>query len=196
MDKYDLAYRFVAKWEGGLSDDPADRGGITHWGVSIEFLRDCARIDSSRCLHLGIEEPITRETIKALTQEQARALFRWRFWDVPGFERYDAPLAVTLFDCSVNHGVKRAILLAQKAFNYVCPDQGYWLIVDGIQGPKTRAALPTVNPVVLSLAIISARRDFYRAIVKSNASQKVFLKGWLNRADDLEKYVGNLELSS
>ena len=192
MDKFDTAYQFTAQWEGGLSDDPADRGGITHYGVCIEFLRDCARIDSGRCQSLGIYPPITRETIKALTKGQASELFRWRFWDTPKFEQYETPLAVTLFDCSVNHGVKRAILFAQKAFNSVCPDQGYWLIVDGIQGPKTRAALPTVNSVALSLAIISARRDFYRAIVKSNASQMVFLKGWLNRADDLERYVSNL----
>ena len=33
VDKFDLAYKFVADWEGGLTDDPADRGGITHYGV-------------------------------------------------------------------------------------------------------------------------------------------------------------------
>lgn len=193
MDKFETAYKFTQAWEGGLTDDPADRGGITNYGVSIEFLRDCERLDTTKLLCLGIKTPVSRESIKSLRKDQAKELFRWRFWDTPQFEIYKTPLAVTLFDCSVNHGVKRSILLAQKAFNYVCPDQGYWLIVDGIQGPKTRAALPTVNALALSLAIISARRDFYRAIVKSNASQKVFLKGWLNRADDLEKYVGSLE---
>lgn len=191
MDKYDIAYAFTQKWEGGLSDDPADRGGITNYGVCIEFLKDCARIDSVHCQHLGISLPLTRETIKALKKDQAKELFRWRFWDTPGFERYDTPLAITLFDCAVNHGVKRSILLAQKAFNNI-GDPALWLIVDGIQGPKTKTALQSVNAAALSTAIISERRDFYRAIVKSNYSQRVFLRGWLNRADDLEKYVDTM----
>jgi len=192
VDKYDLAYQFTQEWEGGLSDDPADRGGITHWGVSIEFLRDCARIDASHCLHLGIEEPVTRETIKALTKDQAKALFRWRFWDHPGFERYQTPLAVTLFDCSVNSGVKRAIILAQKAHNRVCHDPAEWLVVDGIQGPKTKAALAKDDSLAVSRAIVSERKDFYKAIVASNSSQRVFLRGWLNRADALDQYIGKL----
>ena len=192
MDKFSTAHRFVAKWEGDLSDDPADRGGITNFGVSIEFLRDCARIDASHCMHLGIEEPITRETIKALTKEQARDLFRWRFWDVTGYERYETPLAVTLYDCSVNHGVKRAVILAQKAHNRVCHDPAEWLIVDGIQGPKTKAALSKDDAVALSKTIVSERKAFYQAIVASNSSQRVFLRGWLNRANDLEKYIETL----
>ena len=191
MGKFETAYEFTARWEGGLSDDPADRGGITNYGVSIEFLKDCARIDSVHCQHLGISLPVTREIIKALKKDQAKELFRWRFWDTPGFELYDTPLAVTLFDCAVNHGIKRSILLAQKAFNNI-GDPALWLIVDGIQGPKTKMALQSVNAAALSTAIISERRDFYRAIVKSNYSQRVFLRGWLNRVDDLEKYVDTM----
>lgn len=191
MDKYDLAYRFVAEWEGGLTDDPADAGGITNFGVSFEFLKDCARLDSVKLLCLGIKTPITRETIKNLRKDQARDLFRWRFWDTPRYEIYQTPLAVTLCDCSVNHGVSKAIKLAQKAFNAL--STGSKLVVDGIQGPLTRAALESTNPGVLAKRIVVERKVFYQAIVATRPSQKCFLKGWMNRANALDQYIDELE---
>lgn len=193
MGKFETAYTFTKRWEGGLTDDAMDAGGITNFGVSFEFLKDCARLDSTKLLCLGIKTPVTRKTIVDLRQDQARDLFRWRFWDVPGYERYSLPLAVTLFDCSVNHGVSRAIKLAQKAFNAFCVNSNLRLEIDGIQGPKTRAALEASNAFILAKAIVSERKAFYQGIVDSRPSQKVFLRGWLNRANDLDKYVDSLE---
>jgi len=189
MGKFETAYKFTKTWEGGLDDDPVDAGGITKYGVSIEFLKDCERLDSTKLLCLGIKLPVSRESIKSLRIDQARDLFRWRFWDTPHFDRYDAPLAVTLFDCAVNHGTSRAIRLAQKAFNAISTDLGGKLAVDGIQGPLTKAALNSLPATSLAKEIIKQRKAFYQAIVDSRPSQKKFLKGWLNRANDLERYV-------
>lgn len=189
MGKFETAYEFTKKWEGGFDDDPVDAGGITNYGVSIEFLKDCERLDSVKLLCLGIKLPVSRESIKALRLDQARDLFRWRFWDTPGFDRYDSPLAVTLFDCAVNHGTSRAIKLAQEAFNNLSTDFGGKLAVDGIQGPLTKAALSSLPAPSLAKEIITKRKAFYQAIVNSKPSQKKFLKGWLNRANDLESYV-------
>lgn len=190
MDKFDTAHRFTLQWEGGLTDDPADRGGITNYGVCIEFLKDCARLDAVYVMSLGIQLPVTRESIKALRQDQGRALFRWRFWEVPQFEQYGTPLAVTLYDCAVNHGVKRAIILAQRAFNSL--SSGVRLAVDGIQGPLTRSALASLDPYKLAHAIVRERKAFYNAIVESRPNQRVFLKGWMNRANDLDRYLETL----
>jgi len=38
---------------------------------------------------------------------------------------------------------------------------------------------------------LNLRRQKYIAIVNHNPSQKVFLKGWMNRIDRLEKYIKN-----
>lgn len=38
--------------------------------------------------------------------------------------------------------------------------------------------------------IIDQRRDFYERLAEKNPSQKVFLKGWLNRIAKLAKEVG------
>lgn len=189
MGKFETAYEFTKKWEGGLDDDPVDAGGITNYGVSIKFLKDCERLDSTKLLVLGIKLPVSRESIKSLRLDQARDLFRWRFWDTPNFDYYDTPLAVTLFDCAVNHGTSRAIRLAQKAFNAISTDLGGKLAVDGIQGPLTKAALNSLPATSLATRIILERKAFYQAIVDSRPSQKKFLKGWLNRANDLERYL-------
>jgi lysozyme family protein len=42
--------------------------------------------------------------------------------------------------------------------------------------------------------LIQLRREFYNKIVKNNPSQKVFLKGWMNRIDQVEKYVAAWDL--
>lgn len=192
MGKFETAYEFTKKWEGGLDDDPVDAGGITNYGVSIGFLKDCERIDSVKLLCLGIKLPVSRESIKTLRLDQARDLFRWRFWDTPNFDYYDTPLAVTLFDCAVNHGTSRAIKLAQEAFNAISTDFGGKLVIDGIQGPLTKAALSSLPATSLAKEIITKRKAFYHAIVDSRPLQKKFLRGWLNRANDLESYVEGL----
>ena len=84
MSYFPQAHAFTARWEGGLTDDPADRGGITKYGVSLAFLKGIADDgqDSRDMLdRMGIRLPVTREVIKSLTQGQASSLFKWQFWD-------------------------------------------------------------------------------------------------------------------
>ncbi len=38
---------------------------------------------------------------------------------------------------------------------------------------------------------LNLRREKYKAIVKNNPSQKIFLKGWMNRIDNLNKFIIN-----
>jgi len=42
--------------------------------------------------------------------------------------------------------------------------------------------------------LFKLREEFYNRIVKNNPSQKVFLKGWLNRISDLRKYIAAWDL--
>lgn len=42
--------------------------------------------------------------------------------------------------------------------------------------------------------LIEMRRDFFKKIVANNPSQSVFLKGWLSRIDQIEKYVAAWDL--
>jgi len=194
MDNFDIAHKFTAKWEGGLSDDAADRGGLTNYGVSIEFLKDFASEYDNRLKlqSLGVSPlPVTRSTIKYLTEDQAKAIFRHEFWNPLQLDDLPLQIAVLLYDAAVNSGKSQSVKLAQRGYN-ACVTYGTKLTVDGKLGPLTRAALSKTNTKPVRQAIITARENFYKDIVRNKPSQYVFLNGWLNRAADLRKYVESL----
>lgn len=183
------AHAFTAKWEGGLSDHPADRGGITAYGASIEFVKDIAATPSGRDFlsSIGVQIPITREVIRALRPGQVATMFRHKFWDALRLDELPFRQAAMLYDAAVNHGPAQAVKLSQRGYNR-CITHGVKLSVDGLLGPLTRKALQIDTDKVVQ-AIIQARRDFYQSIVTSKPDQRVFLKGWLNRANALEKML-------
>jgi len=190
---FELAQNFTAKWEGGLSDDAADKGGLTHYGVSLAFLTVIANTLKNQqwLFDIGVHPlPVTRETIRTLTRTQACEIFKHEFWDRLSLDSLPVQMAVLLYDAAVNSGCVQSVKLAQRGYNTV--GVGTRLDVDGKLGPLTRAALINNNSVDVRQAILDAREAFYRQIVARNASQKVFLRGWLNRVDDLRVYVEGL----
>ena len=184
------AHAFTAKWEGGLTDHKYDRGGITAYGASIAFVQDIARTASGRNFlqAIGVPLPVTKDVIRGLTPEQAAAMFRHEFWDALRLDELPFRHAALLYDAAVNSGRAQGVKLSQRGYNR-CVAHGVKLAVDGILGPLTRKALQNTDTDAVVRAIIEARRDLYRAIVERTPAQRVFLKGWLNRADDLEKLL-------
>ena len=75
-DNFSIAHAFTAKWEGGLSDDAADSGGLTKFGVDLAMMQDIASTQAGRDTldRMGIILPVTRNTIKNLTETQAARL--------------------------------------------------------------------------------------------------------------------------
>ena len=45
MSLFELAIPVVLKHEGIMSDDGEDPGGITHYGISLRFLKTLAELD-------------------------------------------------------------------------------------------------------------------------------------------------------
>ena len=193
-DAFAVAHAFTAKWEGGLSDVPQDAGGITRYGVSLAFLQGLfEESPATRQLlsRIGVSLPPTRESVKRLTADQAAALFRDQFWDDLKCDAFPLPIAVILYDMAVNHGRSRAVRLAQRGYNATLANASGRLDEDGVPGPLTRRCLSVDSPA-LRRAILDARENFYRAIVSAKPSQRVFLRGWLNRTNDLRAYVEKL----
>lgn len=193
MDGFDIAQKFTAKWEGCLSDDAADRGGLTHWGVSMAFLSDLEGSLRGAYLLSGLEVaplPVTRETIKALTKKQAEAIFKFEFWDKLRLDELPVQMAVLLYDAAVNTGCLQSVKLAQRGYNTA--GVGTSLLVDGKLGPLTRTALTVHNVKEVRQGILDAREIFYRNLVIKNPSQRVFFRGWLNRTDALRTYVESI----
>lgn len=164
----DQALTFTLGNEGGYSNNPADPGGATNFGIIQRTL------DRWNGAHPDLDFP---GDVKDLTQDQAEAIYRadyWRWDDIAS-----PAIAIKLFDIGVNAGLGTAVKLLQKAVNtFVNPP----LAVDGQMGPMTLGAANGQSPGALLDAVCKAQANYYNAIVARNPSQSVFLKGWLRRA--------------
>ena len=183
------AHEFTAKWEGGLSDHPADRGGLTAYGATMGFVQEIAATASGKNFlqAIGVGLPVTKAVMRGLRPGQVATMFRHEFWDALRLDDLPFRQAAMLYDAAVNHGPAQGVKLSQRGYNR-CVAHGVKLAVDGILGPMTRKALQTDTDKVVR-EIIQARREFYEGIVASKPDQRVFLKGWLNRANALEKLL-------
>lgn len=187
-DNFSRAHAFTARWEGGLSDHPADTGGLTAYGASLKFVEGIAATREGRefLRGIGVHPPVTRETMREeVTPERARAMFRREFWDSLRLDDFAFPVALILYDAAVNCGCVQSVKLAQRGYNACVGPNGVRLAVDGKAGPLTRKALCAhVTPAVLT-AMLDARQRFYEELAASKPSQAVFLNGWTNRVNDL-----------
>lgn len=201
-EKFNKAHIFVQKWEGGISDHPADKGGYTAYGVCTAFMRDFMAKPANRVWagsELGLEIPkggcVDRAFMRKITKDMAARIFKRAFWDALDLDSHSLKTAVCVYDCAVNSGSGRSVRLLQQAHNNLKSKTAAALVVDGLIGPKTHAAIKALaasRETELVNELIRLRELFLRNIVKSNPSQSVFLKGWLNRTADLRKYVSGL----
>ncbi len=88
MADFDRAFRLLIGEEGGYVNEPADPGGETKYGISK---RAYPQLD-----------------IRALTLDQAKAIYRRDYWDPLQLDQRKWGPALVLFDCAVNQGVGRA----------------------------------------------------------------------------------------
>jgi lysozyme family protein len=164
----------VIRREGGFVDHPHDRGGPTKFGITKGTL---AR-------HLG--RPVAIDEVRALTEDVARAIYRREYFDGPRVDRLPPRIQPFVFDAAVNHGPRRAIRLVQQ----VCDAAGFGPVaIDGLCGPRTAEATAAADRVMgdwLLAALVEERRNFYVALVARDPSQRVFLRGWLNRLDEFD----------
>jgi lysozyme family protein len=155
------AVEHVLKNEGGYVDDPLDNGGATNFGISIRFLK---RVQSN----------VTIDTIKNLTVDDAKLLYKTYFWNNNNYERIaDKNLVIKLFDISVNVGSSRAKRLLQESVRAV---NNIELVQDGVLGPKSLYCINNVNAEALLSAFKMNCASYYKSL-----NQPRFLTGWLNR---------------
>lgn len=160
---------FILKWEGGFANHPNDKGGATNKGITIATFR-----------HF-FGSGATVEQLKAMTDEQWETVFRKGFWNpFKGDEIKNQSIANICVDWAWGSGATTAIKQVQRLLG---------VAADGVVGNITLGAINNVEPEKLFEKIKSARLAFVEAIVKRDASQQVFLKGWRNRINSIQ-YIG------
>jgi lysozyme family protein len=162
MDVFDQAFAFVVGHEGGFAANQADPGNWTggrcgagecrgtNWGISAAAYPDL--------------------DIQALTELQAKEIYRRDYWDHAGCAALPPPLALLVFDAAVNNGVGRAVRWLQAALG---------VAQDGVIGPATLAAIAARAGQGAALcAEFQARR---LAFMAGLPTWRTFGAGWARR---------------
>lgn len=173
MAKFEDMIEGVLEHEGALSDDPNDPGLVTHWGISLRWLRSLGPMIGD----LDGDGEVTEDDIRGLTREQAIELYREKFWD-PRYAEMPDGVASKVFDAAVNMGPSAAHRLLQEALR----ELGFNLAVDGVLGPMTMDAVKTADWYDLLREFRAAQSYRYARLAIANPNLQTFLRGWLRRA--------------
>ena len=199
--RYAAAVKDLLVAEGGLVDDPADRGGTTKYGISLRFLAAKGAFDDDGDgkaeFDLDFDGDIDGADVRKLTRGDAVYLYHRCFWVPVDAEGFPRPLGEMMFDQAVNGGLAASRKLLQRSVN-TCIMKAVsggrppaLLKVDGAIGTATREAVLWVirNPAMGMPALVVTYRDAvrerYRSIVARFPGQQRFLRGWLARAERL-----------
>jgi len=170
----DLIERLIDR-EGGFVDHPADRGGPTNMGITLETL--------SRWRG----RPVSVKELQGLEKREAVAIYRTEYWSAPKFYWLDgnAPVLVLelLLDMSVHHGPATTIKMLQRAVG---------VEVDGILGPVTAGAAMHRSGGMLMADLVTQRLELFGKIISGDSSQHAFALGWLRRAGEFVQYIPQL----
>jgi lysozyme family protein len=152
MSRFDNAVELIFTFEGGskYTNDPQDPGGETKYGISK---RAFPNLD-----------------IKNLTLDEAKKIYKERYWDKIQGDALPYHVALPVFDLAVNAGVGLASMMLQECLPGI--------MVDGQIGPKTVKAANEIDKLTFISKYTKERIMFY-------ASLKGFPRygnGWVSRA--------------
>lgn len=149
-----------------FTDDPADRGGATKYGITQRSWDKYTQQHISKLPHVAY--------VRDLDELRAREFYRVMYVQ-PLAWIDDLALRELVLDSAVNCGAERVVKWLQRASGCIA--------VDGIIGPETRARVNNYgNPTALYPLILIARFKHYAKLVKTDPTQLRFIEGWVNRA--------------
>ncbi len=158
---FNTAFQHLINLEGGYVNDAEDRGGETKYGIS-------------KRAHPDVD-------IANLTLNQAKVIYWEQYWLGNNHcDQLPAPLAIALFDGTVNHRARVARRLMQVALG---------VNADGIFGPKTIDAAFRADGQKIIIRYLAGRAQLYHQIVVSNSSQSRFAVGWFRRLFKLQQFI-------
>lgn len=191
MAKIDILFPFILKWEGGFVNDPADAGGATNKGVTISTWQKCGYDKNG-------DGKIDVADLKLISNDDVKnRVLKPYYWDKWKADQIKSQkIACILVDWVWGSGV----------YGIKIPQRLLGVEADGIVGKKTLAALNAQDPDKLFDKLYQARVKYFNDIVASSVAKyearigrksteterlrhtnQRFLKGWMNRLNDLKK---------
>jgi lysozyme family protein len=147
--------------EGGYSNHPSDPGGPTNFGITLIDYRKYIKGDG------------TAADVRAMTVEQAKAIYRKRYWDAQRDDELPPGVDYCVFDYGVNSGIGRSGKVLRRLVGL--PDNTSAVTDQVLSLVRAR------DPKVLAAAICDERLRF----LKSLKTWPVFGAGWGRRVREV-----------
>ena len=160
---YDASLRRLLLHEGGYTNHPADPGGPTNFGITIFDYRKY------------VKPGATAADVRAMKLEEAKAIYRAKYWDAMRCDELPAGVDDSVFDYGVNSGIGRSKKVLQRVVG---------VEDDGVLGPKTMAAIAARDPKAIIVALNDERLRFLRSL----RTWPVFGRGWGRRVAEVRAY--------
>jgi lysozyme family protein len=136
MSSFDDAFEMLMDREGGYSNNPADPGGETMFGVTARVARASG--------YTGPMRDLPRDTAKGICKRL--------YWDPLHLDDVPPVIGFTVLDANYNGG--HPVLWMQQAAGAKA---------DGVLGPATLAAVCAVDPLRFVMRFTAVRQSYFTA---------------------------------
>ena len=165
MANYKLMIPWIKKWEGGYANDPDDAGGCTMKGITIATYQR----------YFGKDK--TCSDLKNITDDEWTYIFINGFWDKFKADQIEnQSIAQLCVQMGWGSGTITAIKRIQRCLGCAA---------DGIVGPITLSKI-NQKPARDVFEKLWQMRRLWLIEISKKGNNKKYLKGWLNRLDDLK----------
>ncbi|MEM2265224.1 MAG: glycosyl hydrolase 108 family protein [Candidatus Hadarchaeales archaeon] len=172
-EKFKKCLQFTLKWEGGKVDHPADPGGRTAYGITQSVYNTWRK-----------SKKLPPRDVWNITMDEVHQIYFEKYWTPIKCELLPPPLDLVVFDTGVNCGIGRAARWLNTALGL----QPLMSVTN--QTIKKVKELKGDEVMKVARKVWELRKQHYETIVQRNPKLKVFLRGWMNRINDLRKVTG------
>jgi len=159
----------IVKFEGGESNKPTDRGGLTRYGLTFKT-------------YLELVPKGTLDAFRALTRDEVIDLITEHFALGPGYFRIrDQWVMWLVIDFAINSGRGNATRALQRAIG---------VQDDGLFGRHTDGAVNSVDPARTFRHLVGERIEFLGRLITRDVNQGApNAWGWMRRVSTILKAV-------
>lgn len=161
---YDEALRRLLLHEGGYTNHPSDPGGPTNFGITI--------VDYRKFVKPGA----TADDVKTMTLEEAKSIYRAKYWDAQRCDELPAGVDYAVFDYGVNSGCGRSGKVLRRCLTLADNTS--------VVSNAVVAAAAERDAKALAAAICDERLRFLQSL----KTWDVFGKGWGRRVAEVKAY--------
>jgi len=166
QERFDKWLSWIFKWECVF-----DKKG------NVVFEDDPS--DSGGITKFGVDQRShPNEDIRNLTRDRAAEIYWNEYWTKAKAHQMPFGVGEVVGNIAVNAGHGRASRWLQAIVGTA---------QDGVIGKKTLDALAKFQPDLVATMLLQKTEQHYRSIAKGRLVK--FLKGWINRNEDLRKFI-------